>query len=106
MNELINDEAVYRTAPATPGLLKVIIIFFLNLLVLFWYWCYYLHRGRDLMSPVCGIFPHFQLLADMVFQWLSFKQCSVAIDSVIESLFHPLTKKSLKHLHPPPTFYQ
>ena len=22
MNELINDEAVYRTAPATPGLLK------------------------------------------------------------------------------------
>ena len=23
MNELINDEAVYRTAPATPGMLKV-----------------------------------------------------------------------------------
>ena len=23
MNELINDEAVYRTAPATPGLLKI-----------------------------------------------------------------------------------
>ena len=23
MNELINDEAVYRTAPATPGLLKM-----------------------------------------------------------------------------------
>ena len=22
MNELMNDEAVYRTAPATPGLLK------------------------------------------------------------------------------------
>ena len=22
MNQLINDEAVYRTAPATPGLLK------------------------------------------------------------------------------------
>ena len=22
MNELINDEALYRTAPATPGLLK------------------------------------------------------------------------------------
>ena len=24
MNESINDEAVYRTAPATPGLLKII----------------------------------------------------------------------------------
>ena len=24
MNELINDEAVCRTAPATPGLLKII----------------------------------------------------------------------------------
>ena len=24
MNELINDEAVYRTAPATPGLLNII----------------------------------------------------------------------------------
>ena len=24
MNELMNDEAVYRTAPATPGLLKKI----------------------------------------------------------------------------------
>ena len=23
MNELINDEAVYKTAPATPGLLKM-----------------------------------------------------------------------------------
>ena len=23
MNELINDEAVYRTAPATPGLLNI-----------------------------------------------------------------------------------
>ena len=67
MNELINDKAVYRTAPATPGLLKVIINFFLlNFLVLSWYWCYYLQRGRGLMSPVCGIFPHFQLLADMV----------------------------------------
>ena len=26
MNELINYEAVYRTATATPGLLKIIII--------------------------------------------------------------------------------
>ena len=25
MNELMNDEAVYRTAPATPGLLTMII---------------------------------------------------------------------------------
>ena len=24
MNELINDEAVYRTAPATPGLLIIL----------------------------------------------------------------------------------
>ena len=24
MTELINDEAVYRTAPATPGLLKIV----------------------------------------------------------------------------------
>ena len=24
MNELINHEAVYRTAPATPGLLKIV----------------------------------------------------------------------------------
>ena len=24
INELINDKAVYRTAPATPGLLKII----------------------------------------------------------------------------------
>ena len=23
INELMNDEAVYRTAPATPGLLKI-----------------------------------------------------------------------------------
>ena len=30
--------------------------FVLNLLVLFWYRCYYLHRGRYLVSPVCGIF--------------------------------------------------
>ena len=28
MNELINDEAVYRTAPATPGLLKTSTLLF------------------------------------------------------------------------------
>ena len=28
MNVLINDEAVYRTAPATPGLLKIYICFY------------------------------------------------------------------------------
>ena len=22
----------------------------------FWYWCYYPHRSRDALSPVCGIF--------------------------------------------------
>ena len=26
INELINDKAVYRTAPATPGLLKIYIL--------------------------------------------------------------------------------
>ena len=26
MNELINYEAVYRTAPATPGLLKILLM--------------------------------------------------------------------------------
>ena len=30
MNELINDEAVYRTSPATPGLLNKFIILNLN----------------------------------------------------------------------------
>jgi hypothetical protein len=35
MNELINDKAVYRTAPATPGLLKVIINFFFLIC-----WCF------------------------------------------------------------------
>ena len=23
---------------------------------LLWYWCYYPHRSRDALSPVCGIF--------------------------------------------------
>ena len=23
---------------------------------LLWHWCYYLHRSRDALSPVCGIF--------------------------------------------------
>ena len=32
VNELINDEAVYRTAPATPGLL-ITLVFFSS----FWY---------------------------------------------------------------------
>ena len=106
MNELINGEAVYRTAPATPGLLKVIINFFLNFVVLFWYWCYYLHRGRDLMPPVCGIFPHFQLLADMVFQWLSFKQCCnwfsdwVIVSSSYKKIFETTSSP------PPPTLHQ
>ena len=25
---------------------------------LLWYWCYYPHRSRDALSPVCGIFQN------------------------------------------------
>ena len=31
---------------------------------IFWYWCYYPHRSKDALSPVCGIFLIF--LADTV----------------------------------------
>ena len=24
-----------------------------------WHWCYYLHRSRDALSPLCGIFLHY-----------------------------------------------
>ena len=34
-----------------------IYIFFLYTeCVIHWHWCFYLHRSRDLVSPVCGIF--------------------------------------------------
>ena len=35
---------------------------------LVWYWCYYLHRSRDLMSPVCGIFKHKKIIISNI--WL------------------------------------
>ena len=34
MNELLNDEAVYRTAPATPGLLIIYNLYNLQLIPL------------------------------------------------------------------------
>ena len=30
------------------------------------YWCYYPHRSRDLVSPVCGIFTELAHWADLV----------------------------------------
>ena len=38
-------------------------VFFGNFVLLsrvFWYWCYYLHRSRDSLSPVSRIFTHFK----------------------------------------------
>ena len=35
MNELMNDEPVYRTAPATPGLLNIVISPFVSFLCVF-----------------------------------------------------------------------
>ena len=33
MNQLISDEAVYRTAPATPGLLMIYVIFEISCII-------------------------------------------------------------------------
>ena len=35
---------------------------------LLWYWCYYPHRSRDALSPVCGIFPVYQATVINVYQ--------------------------------------
>ena len=42
INQRMNDEAVYRTAPATPGLLKIVLM-----TVLTEYFQYYGHLGSS-----------------------------------------------------------
>ena len=37
----------------------------------FWYWCYYPHRSRDALSPVCGIFLTIYLRFMKLFMILS-----------------------------------
>ena len=46
LNQWINDEAVYRTAPATPGLLKI-----------FWFWDAHLHLKiwEELLFILCFV---------------------------------------------------
>ena len=43
----------------------------------FWYWCYYPHRVRDSLSPVCGIFKLTIKLVDVtnidLIKWVSQK---------------------------------
>ena len=42
----------------------------------FWYWCLYLHRSRDSVYPVCGIFTFFSYLSWVSSScWLVSKYC-------------------------------
>ena len=60
----MNDEAVYRTAPATPGLLIIKCLNregHQNRLIgskVTAVRCYYPHMSRDSVSPVCEIFMY------------------------------------------------
>ena len=38
---------------------------------LLWYWCYFLHRSRDALSPVCGIFPVLHILSQELYSLYS-----------------------------------
>ena len=52
---------------------KIFFFFSANFALLagcFWYWCYYLPRSRDALSPVCGIF--------IIYKCLMYKEHSLA----------------------------
>ena len=73
----------------------------------FWYWCYYLRRSRDALSPECGIFPHnfgtqfFTLFVHQIFALNLFKLLSKPFfHKIILQICHPTIQPIFStHLH-------
>ena len=55
--------------PSTFNLSSLSVIF-----SYFWFWCYYLHWSRDLVSPVCRIFVVLNLLFILIFPILALEK--------------------------------
>ena len=77
MNELMNDEAVYRTAPATPGLLNICLTTTDPCLPIIAQKCndaYYSWSSQFVPSNPIG--QHFLFICLSLAVWLCLKKCS------------------------------
>ena len=59
---------------------------------LLWYWCYYPHRSRDALSPVCGIFKESAL--GRFFHRVAMSVCSVPFHVVYFEAYLASTSRS------------
>ena len=81
---------LFRSGLKSPRKKKVFFLLILPWSTLLWHRCYYPHRSRDALSPVCGIFSS----PNQVQRWRL--NISGSVEHVGESLFLLMTISSLK----------